>query len=122
MGEAYSGKLTEISKQIEKEMRQDLEILMPIIKKYCPDVHEVGINPQFDYTSGFRTSRLLLRRDRGPPIDLEKEGEGRRRKITLAVYEWGEKIFSSQQTGGGSEALILAFDDPAQTRDSLSQC
>lgn len=119
-GEAYSGKLIEISQQIEKEMRQDLDILMPIIKKYCPDVHEVGVSPQFDYTSGFKTSKLLLKRDKGPPIDLEKEGEGRRRKITLAVYEWREQIFSSQ-AGVGSRQLILGFDEPDTHLDYLSQ-
>ncbi len=120
-GEAYSGRLSEISLQIEKEMRQDLDVLMPIIKKYCPDVREVNIDPQFDYTSGFKTSRLLLRSESGPPIDLDKEGEGRKRKITLAVYEWRERIFSSQPTGDGSDQLILAFDEPDTHLDYLSQ-
>jgi len=119
--EEYSGKLGEISQQIEKEMRQDLEILLPIIKKYCGDVSDVDIRPQFDYTSGFRTSRLLLRTAAGPPIDLDKEGEGRRRKITLAVYEWREQIFASEPTTGDPEQLILAFDEPDTHLDYLSQ-
>ena len=36
-----------------------------------------------------------------------KEGEGRKRRITLAIYEWHEKILSDL-----TEEKIVAFDEP----------
>jgi predicted ATP-dependent endonuclease of OLD family len=120
-GESYSGRLNEISTQIESEMREDLNLLIPIVKKYCPDIVEVSINPSFDYSSGFKTSRLLLKKSGAPPIDLEKEGEGRKRRITLAVYEWRESIFSAEEAQTESDQLILAFDEPDTHLDYLSQ-
>jgi putative ATP-dependent endonuclease of OLD family len=120
-GETYSGQLNQISGQIEAEMRRDLDLLIPILKRYCPDIVDVMIHPSFDYSSGFRTSQLLLKKSGGPPIGLEKEGEGRKRRITLAVYEWREQIFSTQPEPMGPDQLILAFDEPDTHLDYLSQ-
>jgi len=120
-GENYSGQMNQISHQIESDMRHDLDLFIPIVKRYCPDIDDVTINPIFDYSSGFRTSRLLLKRSGGPLIDLQKEGEGRKRRITLAVYEWREQIFSSHPDPEGPDQLILAFDEPDTHLDYLSQ-
>jgi len=119
--ERYSGRLNEIETEIETEMRSDLDEFEEIVKTYCPDISEIQIDPQFDFTRGFQTSRLLIRKREGPLINLDKEGEGRKRRITLAVYEWREKIFTEPTSEEQQINLILAFDEPDSHLDYLSQ-
>lgn len=118
--ESYSGKLNELSTQIEGEMRTDLDRFLPILKRYCPDVADIQIDPSIDFTNGFRTSRLLLKRGSGPPLDLGKEGEGRRQRVTLAVYEWREQLLT-EELGSPNDQEIIAFDEPDAHLDYLSQ-
>jgi len=118
--ETYSGKLDELSTQIEGEMRSDLDKFFPILKRYCPDVSDIQIDPSIDFTNAFKTSRFLLKRDSRPPVDLEKEGEGRRQRVTLAVYEWREQLLTEEaETSNDQE--IIAFDEPDAHLDYLSQ-
>lgn len=111
----YSGRLTRIQNDIEEDLRSDLKDFEAIALNYCPDLIGIDIEPSFDFSRGFRTSRLRIRKPDGT-MDLEKEGEGRKRRITLAVYEWREKILS-----GIAEEQIIAFDEPDTHLDYFSQ-
>lgn len=117
--EKYSGRMTDIQHDIEEEMKNDLQDFEGIVREYCPDVIGIDIDPSFDFSRGFRTSTLRLRKADGLPIDLEKEGEGRKRRITLAVYEWREKILSESRED--DKQLIIAFDEPDTHLDYISQ-
>jgi len=120
-GSGYAGPLVDISRRIESDMKHDLDALLPIIKRYCPDVTDMQIRPMFDFSSGFRASSVSLVKRDGPVVDMGKEGEGRKRRITLAVYEWREKVFSETPEDVPSEQLILAFDEPDTHLDYLYQ-
>lgn len=113
--ERYSGRLTSIQNEVEKELRSDLRDFEDIVKRYCPDILGIDIEPTFDFSRGFRTSKLKIRKEEGS-MDLEKEGEGRKRRMTLAVYEWREKILQDSP-----EDRIVAFDEPDTHLDYLSQ-
>lgn len=117
----YAGPLVDISRKIESGMKHDLDSLLPIIERYCPDVTDVQIRPTFDFSSGFKASTMSLVKRDGPAVDMSKEGEGRKRRITLAVYEWREKIFSEAPKDVPSEQLIIAFDEPDTHLDYLYQ-
>jgi len=119
--ERYSGRLEDIETEIQAEMREDLTEFVEILKTYCPDISTIQIDPYFDFSRGFQPSRLLLRKGDGPPIELDKEGEGRKRRITLAVYEWREKIFAEPEPEDRPIDLILAFDEPDTHLDYISQ-
>jgi len=116
--ERYSGRLSDIQDEIEKEMKNDLKDFEEKVREYCPDVAGIEIDPIIDFSRGFRTSTLKLKKEDGLPVDLEKEGEGRKRKITLAVYEWREKILTES---GDDRQSIVAFDEPDTHLDYLSQ-
>lgn len=120
--EKYSGRLKDIETEIQAEMRHDLDEFEEIVKTYNPDISGIIIDPFFDFTKGFQTSKLLLKKREGAPINLDKEGEGRKRRITLGVYEWREKIFSRAAEGNGENIeLLLAFDEPDTHLDYISQ-
>jgi|SRR5579862_3397414 len=94
--QTYSGRLSEISAQIEVEMKEDVQMLIPIIKSYCPDVVEAEVQQDFDFSNGFKYSRLRLKKhNESNMIELDDVGEGQKRRITLAVYEWREKLFEA---------------------------
>src|SRR3989442_419877 len=117
----YAGSLVDISRKIESGMKHDLDPLLPIIERYCPDVTDMQIRPTFDFSGGFKASTMSLVRRDSPAVDMSKEGEGRKRRITLAVYEWREKIFSEAPKDVPSEQLIIAFDEPDTHLDYLYQ-
>lgn len=119
--EKYSGRLSAIQGEIEEEMKNDLRDFETIVKTYCPDIASIDIDPFFDFSHGFRTSKLKLKKPDSASIDLDKEGEGRKRRITLAVYEWREKILSEPETPGDERQLIIAFDEPDTHLDYVSQ-
>jgi predicted ATP-dependent endonuclease of OLD family len=118
--EEYSGLIKGVLDKIETEMKQEVEDLIPLIKSYTSGVEQVEVVPQFDFSSGFRTSKLQLRRSKGQLIDLEKGGEGQKRRITLAVWDWRLKVFQRAIAKDGGE-LILAFDEPDTHLDYISQ-
>lgn len=117
----YSGRLSRLENQIEKEMKNDLRDFETIVKTYCPDVESIDIAPIFDFSKGFRTSKLLLKKRDSAPINLDKEGEGRKRRITLAVYEWREKILSELESPEMNNQVIIAFDEPDTHLDYVYQ-
>lgn len=107
----YSGKIDEITQDISAELRKDIDVLEPFIKTYCPEIEEINIEPKFDFQSGFTASRLQLKRIGGVPFALEKGGQGQRRRVTLAIYEWNLKLKESRQDENARQ-IILAFDEP----------
>lgn len=107
----YSGQINEITDKVKEELRKDVEKLKPFIEKYCSEVMEVDIEPQFNFQSGFSTSHLQLKKGGGAPIWLEKGGEGKKRLVTLAVYEWDLKLKEATQDENARQ-MILAFDEP----------
>jgi energy-coupling factor transporter ATP-binding protein EcfA2 len=102
-------------------MLRDLDIFLPILRVYCPDVTSINIRPTFDFSNGFRTSKLLLTQSSGSEIDLTKLGQGRRRRITLAVYEWTEQLITQQEGPTPFEQTIVAFDEPDTHLDYTQQ-
>ena len=119
--ESYSGTLNSLTNQIEREMQTDIEEFVPILRQYCPDIISIDIRPSFDFSNGFKTSKLLLRKDSGALVDLNKEGQGRRRHVTLAVYEWTEKLLSREPDERSYEQTIVAFDEPDTHLDYAHQ-
>lgn len=119
-GEEYTGPMKGVVDKIEKEMKEEVQDLIPLIKSYTSGVEQVEVVPLFDFSSGFRTSKLQLRRSQGQLIDLEKGGEGQKRRITLAVWDWRLKVFQRASAQEGGE-LILAFDEPDTHLDYISQ-
>ena len=120
--EAYSGRINQVVEEIEREMTRDLSIFLPILQRYCSDITEMDIRPTFDFSNGFKTSKLMLKKASGALVDLSKEGQGKGgRRITLAVYEWNEKLIATENEIHSFEQLIVAFDEPDTHLDYTQQ-
>lgn len=119
-GETYRGSLREISAQIEATLNQHVARLTPVVQKYRPEIAEVRVDPHFDYSRGLATSRLQLIGQDNRPISLDKRGEGIKRQVTLAVYEWNSELLAARPDEG-ARPLVLAFDEPDSHLDYYSQ-
>lgn len=118
--ETYHGRLSEVSAQIEATLNQHVAKLTPVVQKYRPEIAEVRVDPHFDYSRGLTTSQLQLIGQDGHPISLHKRGEGIKRQVTLAVYEWNSELLSARPEEG-ARPLVLAFDEPDSHLDYYSQ-
>lgn len=116
----YSGRLKTIQNQIEKDMVASLTELKESVRKYCIGITDIDIAPTFDFKNGFRTSRLQIQKKNGTKIDVNNEGEGQKRRLTLAVYEWRKKILTTSSTDIDRQ-VIIAFDEPDTHLDYTSQ-
>lgn len=116
----YSGKLKTIQNQIEKDMIASLVDLRESVKKYCIGITNIDIVPTFDFKNGFRTSKLQIEKKNGAKIDINNEGEGQKRRLTLAVYEWRKKILTMVSSDIDKQ-VIIAFDEPDTHLDYSSQ-
>lgn len=118
--ETYRGSLSDISALIEASLNEHVSKLTPVVQKYRPEIREVRVDPRFDYSRGLATSRLQLIGQDGRPISLDKRGEGIKRQVTLAVYEWNSELLAARPEEG-ARPLVLAFDEPDSHLDYYSQ-
>lgn len=117
----YVQSFASIQEEITTEMKTDLDAFENILKRYCDDVEEMEIAPQFDFTNGFTTTELLLKKTGGVPIIFENEGEGRKRKFTLAIHEWRKNILTTNPLPGDTKQRIIIYDEPDTHLDYQSQ-
>ena len=117
--EKYSGRISDIEQEIKGDLNKALEQLGPFVKQYSRDVGKVSIRPEFNFANGLSATPLQLVRDDGRAVLLQQSGAGQRRRISLAVYEWTQKLFKERDNN--SRQLIMAFDEPDTHLDYRAQ-
>lgn len=116
----FSGRLSEIQDTIGKRLNEKVAELKPVIQHYYPEIEEVNVTPVFDFSSGLTAAPLALRAKGGGAVDLGRSGEGKRRQVTMAVFEWQSDLLKEREEEG-VQPLILAFDEPDTHLDYDSQ-
>ncbi len=115
--ERYSGPLAKLGKELDKEIAPSLEYLKKKIREYCPDLDDIRVDATFDFARPGLKIELQVRRQ-GELFDLEKAGEGRRRRVTLAIHE--TNLHALEEEAATSTELI-AYDEPDTHLDYSSQ-
>lgn len=115
----YSGAISQMERDVEVDLNNELDKLAPFVKQYSGDVEKVSIRPRFNFASGLATTALQLLRSDGRPILLQQSGAGQRRRLSLAVYEWSQELFKNRDDT--SRQLIMAFDEPDTHLDYRAQ-
>jgi putative ATP-dependent endonuclease of OLD family len=119
-GEEFSGSFGEIQTQISDRLNKKVAELQPIVKKYYEEVESVRVTPTFDFASGLTSAPIQLSASGGSAIDLSRTGDGKRRQVILALFEWQSEMLKDR---GEEEVqpLILALDEPDTHLDYESQ-
>ncbi|GAB6152804.1 hypothetical protein JCM17380_15540 [Desulfosporosinus burensis] len=115
----YYGQITEIEAGITEVLCSKVDELTPYIQTYYTEVDSVIIEPHFSISSGLSPVTLKLLEMGGAPIELRKKGDGKKRQVTLGIYEWSTKALS--QRGDAEQDIILILDEPDTHMDYSSQ-
>ena len=111
--------------ELGRRVRADAQGLIDHIKQRCTDLVLVDVEPDVSFTSGLRSTRLLLARTDGETVSLSAVGAGRARRISLAIWEWTSDLLRRDAKGQPSpdeqHHVVLAYDEPDTHLDYLQQ-
>jgi len=79
-----------------------------ILKKYCPSIEKINVNPEYDPIRGLILTDFDIIKKGNIKVKFESEATGRRRQIMLGLYEWS----NLQITNEIKKNFIFAFDEP----------
>lgn len=110
------GKLSKVTRSLQKRVAKDAEDLRQHIKNQCADIGDIRIDPTVRLDSGLKSLELSAVNARGEQVHLGQSGTGRSRRIALAVWEFNADLLS-----GSSEDTILLYDEPDTHLDYSNQ-
>ncbi|MEV7267827.1 TOPRIM nucleotidyl transferase/hydrolase domain-containing protein [Micromonospora aurantiaca] len=110
--------------ELGRRLREDAQGLVDHIKQRCPDLVSVEVQPDVSFTSGLRSTRILLARIDGETVGLSAVGAGRSRRISLAIWEWTSELLqsdASSHAASDEQQIVLAYDEPDTHLDYIQQ-
>ena len=113
------GTITEVEGTLRARLTESAEELRAHILARCPELGEIRITPNVSFREGFPNVDVAAGPDAASAVALAYSGAGRRRRISLAVWEWAREIF---EHGNGEPAnLVVAYDEPDTHLDYANQ-
>lgn len=113
----YSERLGNLGEELDAEIAPSLERIVEKIRRHSPDLDEVKVSASFDFSQPSSQVHIEVCRQ-GKWTDLDKGGEGRRRRVTLAVYE---ATLSAMEEQRPNAAELIAYDEPDTHLDVTGQ-
>lgn len=110
------GKLSKVTKTLQRRVAKDAEALRQHIKMQCSDIGDIMIDPTVRLDSGLKGVELSAVNGRGEQVHLGQSGTGRSRRIALAVWEFNADLLS-----GSNEDTVLLYDEPDTHLDYSNQ-
>ncbi|SCF16144.1 Predicted ATP-dependent endonuclease of the OLD family, contains P-loop ATPase and TOPRIM domains [Micromonospora matsumotoense] len=118
-------RVRDLEAELGRRVREDAQGLVEHIQQRCPDLVRVDVEPDVSFTSGLRSTKLLLARTNGETVSLGTVGAGRNRRISLAVWEWASELLrrdaESHPAADDQQHVVLAYDEPDTHLDYLQQ-
>lgn len=115
--ERYVSRLTDLSEELDRDAQGALDRIREKVLEYCPDLDDVVISGSFDFARPGLDLEIRVRRA-GQAVDLDQEGEGRKRKITLAIHEANLGILEDETA---ARREMITYDEPDTHLDYASQ-
>lgn len=113
----HETELADLGQRITSELEPSLADLKATILEYCPDLDGVEVVAQFDFTRTTPRVSLLVRQGE-KPVDLNRSGEGRKRRIALAVHKSAATRLADEDDQASE---LILYDEPDTHLDYASQ-
>lgn len=107
--EALVGQLRELEEQVTEGLIAEASTLASHIRERCPDLTSVSISPRMSFNEGYQGVTMRASSEAGEEVTLGGAGAGRRRRITLAVWEWTTQLLDESAFSSG---VVVAYDEP----------
>ena len=104
------GALTEIEEDVQSKIQREADDLRGHIRGRVPELIDIDIVPTVSFSGGFRGAALFTSTGAGESVPLVGVGSGRRRRMTLAIWEWASGILSREDP---PRTTVIAYDEPA---------
>lgn len=99
--------LRELKLNIEAELNNKVSELLGYVQRYNPRVRRVEFTPTIDFSNGLRGGKFSIDDGRGA-YWLDKCGDGTKRRLFMALFDWDKEIVGQQQT----RSILRGYDEP----------
>lgn len=100
----------DVSKDLKRTVAKRFGKLRTKLREHVPEFADITLDAEADFTRPTVNVTFSVRRDADdPPINFDKEGEGIRRRFTIAIHE---SDLEGLQSSSPDVSTLLAYDEP----------
>lgn len=99
--------LRDLKSEIETELNTKVSELLGYVQRYNQRVQRIEFIPTIDFSGGLKSGQFSIDDGRGFHW-LAKSGDGTKRRLLMAFFDWEKEIFDQQQT----RPLLRGYDEP----------
>lgn len=99
--------LRELKADIDTELNNKVAELLGYVQRYNQRVRRVEFTPTIDFSGGLKSGQFSIDDSRGFHW-LTKCGDGTKRRLLMAFFDWDREVVGQQQT----RSLLRGYDEP----------
>lgn len=93
------------------ELRAELEGLNPVLASFAPGGLTLEVEPNLDLSNGLQLGEMRVRMPDGQVVGFGGLGDGTKRRIVVAVFNWANNVLGRIAEEQG-RSLLWGFDEP----------
>ena len=98
--------LQRIINDIESEINQISQDLLPVAKKINPNIQKIKLESDIDLSNGLKSTPLTIIERGGTPHNLNTFGEGTKKRMCMSIMEWEGNLADD------NDNIIKIYDEP----------
>lgn len=111
------GPVKETERAVQDRLEEEARDLCAHIKARCPELVDITVQPSVSFREGFRQVEVRSGTRPGFHVPVQYSGAGRRRRMTLAVWEWTRDLVAET----ADRQVVIAYDEPDTHLDYTRQ-
>lgn len=114
--ETIVGQVRDAERELQGRLQEEAEDLCAHIRARCPELVDIRVDPTVSFREGFGQVAIHAGTHVGLEVPVDYSGAGRRRRMTLAVWEWTRDVLNEEvhegDDAGMKRGLVIAYDEP----------
>jgi len=116
--EDIKGPIADVEATVQGRLNTHAQALCGHIRERCQELQDVDVVPAVSFKGGFQGVQLRAGRGGDASESLREAGAGRKRRITLAIWEWVAGLLENDDQDG---SVLIAYDEPDTHLDYVRQ-